>query len=306
VNALLLGLFLGFMFLGFETYYRFIYDTTDSFTLTKTTQAWFKRHVQLNRLGLRDNVEYQPAIPPEHRRIIFLGDSFDAGHGVDDVDRRFANLLRRRHPEWDVMTLALFGWETSHEIEAIKMAIQNQIQLDVVVLVYCLNDISDLLLDWNAKWPSVAARFRSVNWFVQHSYFINTYYFRLVARHDPDIVEYGRAVKDAYATPLWEQEAARLGELTALVESRGGRLVAVAFPAMERLGPDYDWGPAHQKLAAYWAGAGVPYLDLLPVFSPHAHETLTVNRFDAHPNERAHALAAEAIDAFLSKSVAPK
>jgi hypothetical protein len=40
----------------------------------------------------------------------------------------------------------------------------------------------------------------------------------------------------------------------------------------------------------------VPVLDLRPVLESHAGEGLTVNRFDAHPNERAHALAAAAIE----------
>jgi hypothetical protein len=40
---------------------------------------------------------------------------------------------------------------------------------------------------------------------------------------------------------------------------------------------------------------GIPCLDLLPVLEPHASEKLTVNIFDAHPNERAHELAADAI-----------
>jgi hypothetical protein len=36
-------------------------------------------------------------------------------------------------------------------------------------------------------------------------------------------------------------------------------------------------------------------LDLEPVFREHPRENLTVNRYDAHPNERAHEIAADAI-----------
>jgi hypothetical protein len=44
-------------------------------------------------------------------------------------------------------------------------------------------------------------------------------------------------------------------------------------------------------------------LDLWPVLKPHLGEGLTVNRFDAHPNERAHALAAEAIERELLRDL---
>jgi hypothetical protein len=43
------------------------------------------------------------------------------------------------------------------------------------------------------------------------------------------------------------------------------------------------------------------------VLEPHARERLTVNIFDAHPNERAHELAAEAISGqLLSDLVDPE
>jgi len=47
-------------------------------------------------------------------------------------------------------------------------------------------------------------------------------------------------------------------------------------------------------------------LDLEPVLRAHASENLMVSRFDGHPNERAHAIAAEAIEKdLLSELVHP-
>jgi hypothetical protein len=40
-------------------------------------------------------------------------------------------------------------------------------------------------------------------------------------------------------------------------------------------------------------------LDLVETLEPHVDEGLTVNRYDAHPNERAHKLVAEALRAGL-------
>ena len=46
-------------------------------------------------------------------------------------------------------------------------------------------------------------------------------------------------------------------------------------------------------IAEYCRARKVPVLDLRPTLEPHASERLTVSRFDSHPNERVHALAAE-------------
>ena len=68
---------------------------------------------------------------------------------------------------------------------------------------------------------------------------------------------------------------------------------------MHNLGSDYDFHHAHTKFVNYCREASIPLLDLEPILAPHADEGLTVSLFDAHPNERAHELAAEAIQKFL-------
>jgi hypothetical protein len=67
------------------------------------------------------------------------------------------------------------------------------------------------------------------------------------------------------------------------------------FPFLHNLGPDYPFAAAHEHVVDFCTKAGVKVLDLRAVLEPHVSEGLTVNRFDAHPNARAHALVAEAI-----------
>lgn len=49
------------------------------------------------------------------------------------------------------------------------------------------------------------------------------------------------------------------------------------------------------RVYAHFSSHHIPVLDLEPILAPHVSEGLTVSRFDAHPNERAYELAAEAI-----------
>ena len=75
----------------------------------------------------------------------------------------------------------------------------------------------------------------------------------------------------------------------------------VIFPFLHNLGPSYPFRNAHHEIAKFCESKGIRVLDLEPVLSPSADKGLTVNRFDAHPNELAHKLAA---DAMLKKLLA--
>ena len=116
----------------------------------------------------------------------------------------------------------------------------------------------------------------------------------------PEIGSYYSYVQASYSGAVWQQQAQVLRQLSDYLKQRNIRLVAVTFPFLHQLN-EYAFAPTHQQLQAFWAGEGVPHLDLLPVFLQHKNEDLVVNAYDAHPNERAHALAAEAISTRLSE-----
>src|ERR1700730_10241979 len=120
---LLLGNVLVFVFAGSlvallgEAYFRFWYDTTDSFELTKTSRRWFERYYHVNNIGVRDNQDYLSlSRAPGQRRITFVGDSFTIGHGLRNVDDRFANRIRHQHPEWEVHAMAQPGLDSGNEL----------------------------------------------------------------------------------------------------------------------------------------------------------------------------------------------
>lgn len=71
------------------------------------------------------------------------------------------------------------------------------------------------------------------------------------------------------------------------------------FPFLHALGPNQEYQSVREKLDRLWLELGVPHLDLLPVFEGLPPRRVTVNRFDAHPNEYANQLAAAAIDPWL-------
>jgi len=299
-NGLVLLLLLSFILLAAEIYYRFIYDTTDAFGLARVTRDWMMKHEKMNRFGFRDSVEYQIDRGPGKRRITFVGDSFTAGHGVPNVEDRFANLVRAAHPDWEVQVLATNGFDTGHELKLVKQLAGARYPFDLVVLVYCLNDIADIVPEWKRINEKIYARGRPP-FLIDHSYFLNTWYYRLRSARDPEIKQYYSFVIDAYQGSLWTTQQERLESMAEFVRADGGRFLVVVFPFLHRIGPDYEYGAVHAQIGHFCAEIEAPHLDLLATYSGHRSRDLIVNPRDPHPNEHAHALAADAISAFIAE-----
>lgn len=119
----------------------------------------------------------------------------------------------------------------------------------------------------------------------------------------PEVSDYYRCDHDAYMGSPWDTQKSWLKAIRDVVHSHGGKLQVVIFPFMHLLGPTYEFRDVHQRLDDFWRSLDVPCLDLLPVFEPYPSSKLMVNAHDAHPNELAHALAAEAIARFLEQHV---
>ncbi len=297
-NALVLLLLLSILMVIGESYFRFWYDTTDASNQTKTSIRWFRRHWHANESGIRDNAaRYEKFIPAGKRRVTFIGDSFTAGHGIKRVEDRFANITRRARPDWDVHLMAECDWDTDAHLKLIERY-ASYYELDTVVVVANLNDILDILPRWHALRRKLWTG-KQPNLFLRHSYLFNQLYYRWQNATDEQALSYYQIIFDGYAGESWSTQQQRLGALHEMVKARGGRLVVVTFPLLHALGSEGTFRSVHTRLGELWDRLNVPNLDLLTVFEAYHPETVTVNRYDPHPNELAHSTAAKAIVAFL-------
>ena len=97
-----------------------------------------------NSLGLRGSKEYTYERQTEHR-ILFLGDSFTYGFGVND-DQTFAYLTEKHllnsHFSVDVMNSGNSGKGTDYELNFFQV-LGKKFNPDLVVLCFCANDFID-------------------------------------------------------------------------------------------------------------------------------------------------------------------
>lgn len=293
-----------------ELYFAVIYDQTDSFNMTNVSKHWFARHVapvqKVLRFGdgqgtlYRDERPFPKKLDEGQHLLCFIGDSFTFGHGVrkcaDRFSDRVAAALERKAPgRFVVSNLADAGREP-HWVEALIEALaRDRLPVKTIVYTICLNDIETFDPRTEELYQRKPSRLSQV-FLVRDTYFLNLLYSRVRQATAPQKDDYYEMLRENYAGPAWNRMRAKLDDIRTLCAKSGFDLKIVVFPFLHEQGPDYSFLEAHRRIVEFCHETNVPVLDLWPVLAPHRSEGLTVNRFDAHPNERAHALAAQAIE----------
>ncbi|MSR56265.1 MAG: SGNH/GDSL hydrolase family protein [Planctomycetaceae bacterium] len=295
---------------GVELYFAVIYDQSDSFNMTNVSKHWFTRHIKPVQKTLnfndgqstvyRDLQAFPTQLADGQQHLCFVGDSFTFGHGVPNCADRFSDRigvsLERQAPgKFVVSNLADAGLDLNVIAWLIEELARDKLPVDTIVYVMCLNDIEKFNPETEALYREIAAR-APQSFLLRDTYFFNLLYYRMQQLQSPRIGGYYSYLQDSYASIAWYKMQAKLDDLRRLcVHSRMQLRVAV-FPFLHNLGPDYPFTRAHRQIVEYCEQHDIPVLDLQPVLEPHIAKGLTVSRLDAHPNERAHALAAEAIE----------
>jgi len=305
-NALVLLALVAWLPLSFEIYLRFFYDETDSVICTKLSNRWLERYFHQNSAGFPDSLEYAQQIEPGKHRITLVGDSVASGYGVKRLEDRLVGRLRQSHPEWEVHLLARPGADTGQHLEFLTDYFQGGFDTHEVLLVYYLNDVTDIPGNWNqALLMRVPRADRAWRWLTENSYSANTLYYRVRISREPTLKyeNYCSYVEKGHQGQAWEFQKKRLRALRDLVQGHGARLSVVTFPFVHAAGPKYPFGPLHAKLTKFWSDLKVEHLDLQHAFDNFLGAQLVVNRFDVHPNELAHKVAADAIARFLDGQI---
>lgn len=304
---------------GCELFFALFVDGSDSFNMTNVCKRWFARHVeaQRNAQGFRDAREFSKTIEPGQKRICFVGDSFTIGHGISRMSDRFSDRigseLDQKYPgKYLVANLGEAGWDASLIEGLVRATLMMEFEVNTIVYVYTLNDIEGYD-PRTAETINKLQRQQPRSWLVTKTYFFNWMYFRFVQYAGSDGGNYFPQLKEAYVSAPWEGLRTKLDQLREECRNHGVDLRMVIFPDVRPPGPVYEFAEAHRILVDYCRNAGIRVLDLQPVLAAHAHENLVVSRYDAHPNERANQIAADAIreqlldDYFADKPVgAPK
>lgn len=285
-----------------EAYFRFVYDESDSLGFLSIAHKWQARHVRLNGSYLRD-VEFNPQKRSHEFRVAVIGDSIAFGYGINDPAHRFGNqlenLLRSTGRDATVHTLARYGFGTGDEINIFHD--HAYLDFDLVVWQYFFNDMFSANGTPN---PAIVGQAKNrlkpkglLSWVVQTSVFAQFIYWHLATGYDETFRElngmYLRSYDDPNLLALHKKQIATfLSELT----EKNMPVIVIMFPFLGDQALQGQTEQYEQQLSKWFKQNGADHVILLSeTLRDLQNERLVVSRFDNHPNEIVHKLAAEAL-----------
>jgi lysophospholipase L1-like esterase len=303
----------GVALLGCEIVLRFIYQ-----------EPWYERLLDEQRrggaVGRRESVygvrdrNYPEEKSPSARRVLILGDSFTFGSGVGDDSKIFAEIIERDLSnnsgiplveDVEVLNGGIPGSYPAHWLELFDKVV-DEFRPDLVVSVFFLRDGASNINSIGSFFGPIrrlVAERNAESMLYQYSYVYRVFRDardrRLVARR------YTRQLTLAYfgdeaQTRHWGVQQDRLREIFAKSRERGIALGFVVFPVLAELERDpYPFERINRLLVRFARRNNVPVLDLLDAFRGMYGPDLWVSPYDQHPNERGHAVAAEALIPFV-------
>jgi len=280
----------------FEGYFRYVYDESDGLGFLQVNKRWQERHVVYNNFFKRDK-NFKVEKPDGIIRIGILGDSITFGAGIANTEDRFSNILQKNLGESginaEVYNLGVPGLDSHEEIKLYQDL--SYLNFDIVVWQYFLNDIQPEDKGEPAKIISKNAYANDfMRWLTENSTFFDFLYWRFSSKYSTTFDQLGTHYLSMYsdesALKSHEEELSKfIGEL----RGQDKKIIVIIFPFIELLGPNYPATEAHNKLQHFFKSQDIQAIDLLDNLKSENWKDLVASKFDTHPNEKVHMLAAE-------------
>lgn len=242
---------------------------------------------------------------PGIRRVAVLGDSFTEGQGVKEADTYPRGLEQALNASteagWEVLNFGRRG----ADFPELDDTFEEILAFDPDVVVYAMG-LNDCL-------PS--DEFRARHAFVTEMlegprqkpelpegpppFGVRTALF-VQDRLDRQRVD--RAMRAWYAELYgernregWARTRASIERMHRVMRLRGGHFLMATWPVLAHLDGGYPFAGIHQTVGRFSHASGIAWVDLLPMLAGRTSDALWVHPQDAHPNELAHRLVAEAL-----------
>ncbi|MBI1882399.1 MAG: hypothetical protein HYR94_29855 [Chloroflexi bacterium] len=268
-----------------EIFFKLFMVQSDRSNLTLASHNWFNRYWSVNSLNYRD-IEWTPELLERRTKVMVLGDSFVAGHGIKYKEDRFSDVLGEMlGDEYAVMNVGWGGADTRTELQN---ATNYPYPHDILIYSFFVNDIEETAADLGFERPNLVP---SRPFLVDYSHVLNFFYWRLYRLSANDGGNYWAWLQDLYKNPeVWEVYKQDLLAIYNFSQDQNSRMIVVVFP--ELLATE-ESKPIISRVKNVFAEKGVPVLDVTELIAGMDAANLVVNSVDQHPNEFLNRLVAE-------------
>jgi hypothetical protein len=281
----LLSIFLIFTFIELAFRYTTIYP--DGFAVTLQFTTWYERYyTPLNQFGNRG---YEARRPAEGQQsVLVIGDSYAAGHGINNLDDVFAYQAEQILGDDYVFNLNA-GIGISPTVA--DYLSPYPVAPDILVLSHFINDIEHTGIPGIETYRDFAPN-AVWDWFASRYFLFSYVYWHYLV--GPQMVSsYANELLLAYEDEAkWTAHQARLQEFVDDAHERGIPLLVIVWPTLNDLDLSLE---ANTRVEDFFSSQGATVVNIRPAIESLSIEQRMINNFDAHPSEAVHRLVAEAL-----------
>lgn len=267
-----------FFLLIVELIFATIFVQSDGGNRTLVSKRWHQEYWHpINTQGYRD-YEHNWDKPT----VFILGDSFIAGHGINNIDDRLASQLAKKlEGKWTVAIVAKNGWSTADEYQAL---INHQQKPQRIIVSYYLNDIANAANKHglkrqvkNAKPPEL------IRPLVNNSYLFNWYYWKLrILKLNSGVSSRKGYFEQAYNNEkIWLTHSQEIQNIIDYARAIDAPISFIVWPRL----PDVEGSlKLTMKVTDFLEQQQVDVINLTDIFIGRQAQALVVNPWDGHPN----------------------
>lgn len=258
--------------------------------LSKASQIWWEKYWKpVNAQGYRDKEIEQGT---NKSKVLVIGDSFAAGHGLESLDDRFSDQLENKlgTDQYVVYNLGVSGSDTRDEA---KRLMAFPAKPDVIVLQYFPNDIEKAARE-NGLALTGAEPYNDLHGpmatLVKRFYLPNFVYWQLP---HASFSTFENFVQKAYTdSTVLNAHFRDLSQMLAYRDSTGAKMYAVFVPFLFQLDKSAQYT---QPVENYLKANGVTVITLTDGIAKIADKERVVGKNDGHAGPAVNALMAERV-----------
>ena len=291
---------------------------------TLVSKNWFAKHWTQNKYGFRD-WEPENLDRPDKPNIFIVGDSYVAGHGIDDTSYRFSNIMRQNlQSRFDVFNLGVCGADTKEELQFIK---DYPVKADYIVVAHTNNDIYNVLAKSKIKQllktqkDSLMLNFKlkpSALLFVSQSFSLNFFDYiikntlrEIVIKSQAESFSNFESFLSSSSAKnlemnyyrnnkLLNAHFAQIDNFISYANQDSARLLFLLFPKIDSEVMEYTNRTANLPIGEHLASLKIASINLTSVLGEIPQQKRVISQFDPHPGTIANRAIADTLVRFFS------
>lgn len=256
--------------------------------LSKASQIWWQKYWHpVNALGYHDR---EVVNEPGKKNILFVGDSFSAGHGLENVEDRYSNIIAKKlgSEKYSVYNIGISGADTREEARRLK---EFPVKPNTIVLEYFPNDVEKvgrekgLSLEGTEPYADLRGPMAML---VKRFYLPNFIYWQLP---HASFSTFEKFVQTAYTdTTVLNAHLRDLDQMIEYRDSTNSEMYAVFVPFLFQLEKS---GGYTKPVEDYLRSKGVKVVTLTEEIAKVPEKNRVVGKNDGHASAEVNAIIAE-------------